>query len=259
MTNSLIVRKILRFKSLESTQDVAIDYAKKGEKEGLVVFAEKQTKGRGRLGRNWFALPFKSLTFSVLLRPPISLELSPFLSLFPALACAQALEKLGIKCSLKWPNDILIEGKKAGGILTEMESRGAFIEWAVVGVGINVNIEREDFPKELRETATSLYIALGKNLDIHNIFEIILKELNEKYPLCLSEEGRKKLRELYDERDFLKEKFVEVGLANGDVVKGVAEGINEKGFLRVRRGDKITIVPAGDVFILKNKNLLKEA
>lgn len=253
MTNSLIGRKILRFKSLESTQDVAIDYAKKGEEEGLVVLAEEQIKGRGRLGRNWFALPSKSLTFSLLLRPSLPLELSPFLSLFPALACAQALEELGIKCWLKWPNDILLEGKKAGGILTEMESKGTFIEWAVVGVGININIEREDFPKELRETATSLYIALGKNLDIHNLFEIILKELNEKYSLCLSEEGRNKLRELYEERDFLKEKFVEVGLANGDVVKGIAEGIDERGFLRVRTGDKITIIPAGEVSLLKNK------
>lgn len=249
-TPPIIGRKILRFKSLASTQDYAMELARKGEEEGLVVYAEEQTKGRGRLGRNWFALPTKSLTISILLRPHLPLELASYLSLFPALACAQALEKEGIICHLKWPNDIVIEGKKVGGILVEMESKEGKTEWVVVGIGINVNLDREDFTEELRETATSLLLTSGKKLDIDDLLKDILEELNQKYPLCLSEEGRRKLRELFERRDFLKGKILEVRLGEGEVMKGVGEGIDERGFLRLRVGERVEVIPAGDVNVL---------
>ncbi len=251
---SLIGRVILHFETLESTQDVAIDYAKKGEPEGLVVVAEEQEKGRGRWGRSWFSLPSKSLTFSILLRPPFSPKFSPYLSLFPALSCAQAIEELGIVCGLKWPNDILIGNKKVGGVLVEMESRGEKIEWVVVGIGINVNLEEVDFQGELRETATSLCLTLGKQLDIQELLQDILKELNEKYYLCLSEEGRGKIRNMYEERDLLKGEILEVILGKGQTLKGVGEGIDERGFLRVRVGEDIIVFPAGDVHLLKREN-----
>jgi len=247
-----IGEKIQHFQSIESTQDLAISLAREGIEEGVVVWADEQTKGRGRLGRRWFSLPSKSLTFSFILRPKLKADLIPYLSLFPAIACAHALEKLDARCELKWPNDILIEGKKVGGILVDVEMKENKIEWAVVGIGINVNLELNDFPSDIRQSATSLRIVLGKSFEISSLLNEILKELNEKYSLCFSDEGREKIREEWEKRDFLRGKEIEVMMGEKRI-GGIAEGIDERGFLRVRIGEKIVAFSGGEVYLMKKQ------
>lgn len=136
----------------------------------------------------------------------------------------------------------------------EMENEGGKTEWAVIGIGINVNLEERDFPSELRETATSLCLASGKKLDIEDLLEDILEELNEGYALCLSEEGRANLRKMWEGRDALKGKVVEVKLGGEKVIKGIEDGIDEQGFLKVRVGKNIVVIPAGDVYLLRDKS-----
>ena len=244
--------KIQHFQSIESTQDLAISLAREGIEEGVVVWADEQTKGRGRFGRRWFSLPSKSLTFSFILRPKLKADLIPYLSLFPAIACVHALEKLGARCELKWPNDILIEGKKVGGILVDVEIKENKIEWAVVGIGINANLEWEDFPSDIRQSATSLRIVLGKSSEISSLLKEILKELNEKYSLCFSDKGRKKIREEWEKRDFLRGKEIEI-LVGENRIGGIAEGIDERGLLRVRMGEKIVAFSGGEVYLMKKQ------
>ncbi|MGC9003108.1 MAG: biotin--[acetyl-CoA-carboxylase] ligase [bacterium] len=247
-----IGKQIIHFEAIQSTQDVAIAEARQGKEEGIVFWADEQKKGRGRWGRSWFSLPSKCLLFSFILRPKTPAKFISYLSLFPALACSFAIERYGVRCLLKWPNDILIEGKKAGGILVETEVVGDRIEWAVVGIGINVNLVEEEFPAELRATATSLRIVLGKMLDIEGLLKDILRELNEWYEICFSEEGREKIREEWEKRDFLRGKEIEVGFANGGKLKGIADGIDEMGYLRVRVGEgKIVLVSTGEVYLLE--------
>jgi BirA family biotin operon repressor/biotin-[acetyl-CoA-carboxylase] ligase len=247
-----IGEKIQHFQSIESTQGFAISLAKEGIEEGVVVWADEQTKGRGRFGRRWFSLPSKSLTFSFILRPKLKADLIPYLSLFPAIACAYALEKLGARCELKWPNDILIEGKKAGGILVDVEIKENKIEWAVVGIGINVNLEHNDFPSDIRQSATSLRIALGESFEISPLLKEILKELNDKYSLCFSDKGREKIREEWEKRDFLRGKEIEV-MVGEKRIRGIAEGIDERGFLRVRIGEKIVAFSGGEVYLMEKQ------
>jgi BirA family biotin operon repressor/biotin-[acetyl-CoA-carboxylase] ligase len=162
------------------------------------------------------------------------------------------LERLGARCELKWPNDILIEGKKAGGILVDVEIKENKIKWAVVGIGINVNLERDDFPSDIRQSATSLRIALGKSFEISQLLKEILKELNEKYSLCFSDKGRKKIREEWERRDFLRGKEIEV-MVGEKRIRGIAEGIDERGFLKVRMREKIVAFSGGEVYLLEKQ------
>jgi BirA family biotin operon repressor/biotin-[acetyl-CoA-carboxylase] ligase len=240
------------FKSIASTQDLAISFAKAGIEEGVVVWADEQTKGRGRFGRKWFSLPSKSLSFSFILRPKLKADLIPYLSLFPVIACASVLEKLSARCELKWPNDILIEGKKVGGILVDVEIKENKIEWAVVGIGINVNLERDDFPSDIRQSATSLRIALRKSFDDFQLLKEILRELNEKYSLCFSDKGREKIREEWEKRDFLRGKEIEVMIGEKRI-RGIGEGIDGRGFLRVRIGEKIVAFSGGEVYFMEKQ------
>lgn len=251
LKHNTIGKKLLHFSSIDSTQDLALSFAKAGMEEGLVVWADEQTKGRGRFGRKWFSLPSKSLSFSFILRPKLTSDLIPYLSLFPATACASALEKLGVKCELKWPNDILIESRKVGGILVDVEVEDKKIVWAVVGIGINVNLELEDFPADISQSATSLKITLCKSLEVSKLLKEILKELNGKYGFCYTEVGRERIRKEWVERDFLSGKEIEVKIGEKERIRGIAEGIDERGFLKVRAGEKIVAISGGEVYLLE--------
>lgn len=235
---------------MQSTQDVAIELAKQGGENGTVVVAEEQKSGRGRWGRGWFSLRSKALTLSFLVYPQIPVEYSYYLSLFPAVACAEVIEKMGIECALKWPNDILIDGKKVGGILVDIENEKDRIKWAVVGIGINVNIGCEDFPEELKEIATSISIESGKNLDIEDFLNDILLKMNEKYPLIHSAVGKRKLRSEWLKRDFLMGKFVKVKIGETHLA-GIEKGIDERGFLRLKVKDGVLSIPSGEVEMVR--------
>ena len=152
---------IQHYPELPSTNDLAKEEARKGAAEGLVIVADHQTAGRGKLERKWISLPGKNLLFSLLIRPSLNASQAPMLTQISCRSVAQALkEKLGIESTFKQPNDILVSGKKICGILVEASTgQNQRLEWAVIGIGLNVNAS----PEELMNESTSLAKVLGKD------------------------------------------------------------------------------------------------
>jgi BirA family biotin operon repressor/biotin-[acetyl-CoA-carboxylase] ligase len=165
-----------------STNDLAWEAEARGAPEGFVVFAERQTAGRGQYGRRWEAAPYQGLWFSVLLRPPVTLNESPRLtSLLAGVAAATIIEETGCAASIKAPNDIYVAGRKIAGVLAEgrTASDGSYV--AVAGLGVNVNQTLEDFPEELRAAAGSLRMATSRQIQRVSLAIALLRKLETDY------------------------------------------------------------------------------
>jgi len=241
LKTDFIGQKVIVYPSLTSTNDIARREAKKGAREGTVVLAEEQTAGRGRIKRAWLS-PKGSIALSIILHPtPAQL---PYLIMAASLASARCIEKVGsLEAQIKWPNDVLINDKKVCGILIESDVRGSAVDYAVIGIGINVNLKTADFP-EIAATATSLSQELGRELSRREMIRYLLVEVESLY-LALPE-GDIVFREW---RDRLVTLGKEVEVSSGKTsYKGVAESVASDGslFLRQPDGSLIKIV-AGDV------------
>jgi BirA family biotin operon repressor/biotin-[acetyl-CoA-carboxylase] ligase len=173
--------RILYFDEVTSTNDVAKTLAEEGAPEGMVVVADVQTRGRGRLERIWFS-PKGGLWFSIILKPKITVKTVLQLNFIASIAVAHAIQMLtGLKVEVKWPNDVLINGRKVCGILTEMSSKNHFLRYAIVGIGVNTNVDVKEFPEDLRNIVTSISETVGVKFDNKTILNFILKEFFEKY------------------------------------------------------------------------------
>lgn len=169
--------------SVSSTNDVAKRLAEEGAPEGTLVLAEEQTAGRGRLKRRWIAPPGSSLLVSFLLRPSLTPEHMPLLLMASALAVASAVEQsTGLQIHFKWPNDIILGGNKAGGILIETGLSGKEVDYAVIGVGLNVNLDVASFP-EIPTTATSISTELGHEVPRLKLLRSLLTSMEREYTL----------------------------------------------------------------------------
>lgn len=178
----VIGRDIRVFQETTSTNDVVERLARDGVREGVVVFAECQTKGRGRLGRKWLSPRGKGLWFSVLLRPDLRPVAATQLTVMAATALARAIRsQTGLQPEIKWPNDILLHGRKTAGILTELNAELDHVKYIIIGMGVDVNFGAGDFPPELRKIATSLQIEAGQPVDRAELATAILHELNHDY------------------------------------------------------------------------------
>jgi BirA family biotin operon repressor/biotin-[acetyl-CoA-carboxylase] ligase len=176
----VVGRDIQVFEQTTSTNDVIEMLARDGVKEGAVVFAEAQTKGRGRLGRKWMSPTHKGLWFSVLLRPELRPQETTQLTVASATALRRAIKTVtGLSSEIKWPNDLLIGGKKVVGILTEMSAEVDRVRHVILGIGVDVN--QEEFPPELRKLATSLKIEAGREISRAELATEILRELDSDY------------------------------------------------------------------------------
>jgi BirA family biotin operon repressor/biotin-[acetyl-CoA-carboxylase] ligase len=173
-------KEIIHVGETDSTNTLAKEWASKGADEGALVIAEKQTRGRGRIGREWFSPPQESIYISTILRPSISPGEAPRITLLAAVAVAEALlAQTGLRVHIKWPNDVLLADKKIAGILTEMSSEMDAVNFIVLGVGLNVNTSA--FPEELKEKATSVLIETGKRHSRVAIVQQYLKQLEAYY------------------------------------------------------------------------------
>jgi BirA family biotin operon repressor/biotin-[acetyl-CoA-carboxylase] ligase len=229
----VIGREIQVFEETTSTNDVMARLARGGVKEGVVIFAESQSKGRGRLGRRWISPARKGLWFSVLLRPDIAPQGATQLTIAAATALARAITlQTGIVPEIKWPNDLLIRGKKIAGILTEMSAELDHLKEVILGIGIDVNLEGNDLPAALRKTATSIRIESGQMVDRAGLAVAILRELDRDYE-----------RIKRGEFDVIAEQWQEccstigsqVSIRVGDrVVRGRAESLDADGALLLR-------------------------
>jgi BirA family biotin operon repressor/biotin-[acetyl-CoA-carboxylase] ligase len=179
---NVIGRDIRVFEQTTSTNDVIEKLARDGVKEGAVVFAESQTKGRGRLGRKWISPTRKGLWFSILLRPDLRPQETTQLTVASATALRRAIvSETKLQPEIKWPNDILLGGKKVAGILTELNAELDRVRYVILGIGIDVNQTVEEFPKELRKIATSLKIETGETISRADLATAILRELDLEY------------------------------------------------------------------------------
>lgn len=242
-----IGRSIQVFQSTDSTNDVVQHLASGTTEEGAVVFAEEQTKGRGRLGRHWISPKSKGLWFSILLRPKTHPESAPRLTIMAAVALVEAIEnQTGIEAEIKWPNDILIGGKKVAGILVELMAETDRIRCGILGIGIDVNLRRSQFPADLRDLATSLREVSGAPVDRPALAAAILKTLDRYYSRLEISDFGPIARKWEDRCSTLgREVSIQVG---SRIVEGTAETIDEFGALMVRtRFGQVERVTGGDV------------
>ena len=242
--------------AVASTNSLAATLAQEGAPHGTVIVADTQTAGRGRLGRQWHSPPGKNLYCSILLRTtPAHEQQTPWLSWAPliaALAVGRAVQTVaGLKSSVKWPNDILAGERKLGGILCESGSLGTAQAFVVVGIGMNVNIRRDEFPDELRDLVTSVASETGQPFDRAALLAALLLELETRCDTFLSGHRGDILKE-YMLRCATIGRRVRVELAHGDAMQGTAKSVQPDGSLRVARDDGTTMdVRAGDVIHLR--------
>jgi BirA family biotin operon repressor/biotin-[acetyl-CoA-carboxylase] ligase len=188
LTTNYIGHSIHYYTTVSSTNNEAKRLANEGCPEGTIVLAEEQKSGRGRLARGWFSPYARGIWFSVVLRPKFPPQEAPKCTLLAAVAIARAIRAMGVNCGIKWPNDILFNGKKLVGILTEMNAEMDAINYIVIGMGINVNTDAGEFPEELRDIAASLSTVLGRKVSRSDLFIALLHELESLYEL-VSQEG----------------------------------------------------------------------
>lgn len=247
-----IGREIIFFESIGSTNTAALELAEKGAPHGTVVIADRQTKGKGRLGRTWVSPPKKNIYMSVILRPELEPKDATLLTIMTAVSCAKGVMKsTGLKAEIKWPNDLMISNKKLGGILTEMKSDPDGIVFAVIGIGINVNSKtKKDFPPDIRGIATSIKEELGKIQSRTFIIAEILKELEHWYKVLLNE-GRKPLFDEWKRLSSTLGRKVRV-TAGDNVFTGVAEDIDKGGMLILRLpSGMLKKISSGDLTMMR--------
>jgi len=180
--SAVIGREIIVLKQTSSTNDAILQIATADSNEGLVLFAEHQTAGRGQRGNRWESAAGKGLWFSILLRPRIDLASSPQLTAWAAEAISGAIEnEFSLTATIKLPNDVQIDECKVAGILVEMRAQKNAPHLAIAGIGVNVNQSREDFPKELQSRAISLAMARGKQVDRQKFAIALLRNLDRTY------------------------------------------------------------------------------
>jgi len=246
LKGSLFGKRIYHFFKVDSTNRVALELGHAGEPEGAVVIAEEQTAGRGRAGRTWHSERASGIYVTVLLRPPLSPVQAPLLTMMAGLAAHAAIQaQTDAVVDLKWPNDLLVGGKKVGGVLTEMHAEPAQIRFVIVGMGLNVN--QEQFPAELGAIATSLRVAAGRPVSRLELLVRLLREFEASYNRFLAEGPASVVDRFAATSSYAQGKRVRV--TNGkDTFTGVTAGLAPEGVLLVKRdtGQTVTVI-AGDV------------
>ena len=236
------------FYKIGSTNSVAMAAAAEGAAEGSAFLAEEQTAGRGRGAHSWQSERSAGIYCSVVLRPSLPPSEVLVLALSAGLAVRAAIEQVDarVNVDLKWPNDVLIDGKKVCGILTEMNAEATRVRYVVVGIGINVN--QVAFPKELEGGATSLRLATGSEWSRVEMTAALLKSLDREYRLLIEQsDARQSIRRRFAEQSsWVRGKEIRVE-ENGSRIEGTTEGLDERGFLQVRTAQGSQTVLSGTV------------
>ncbi len=247
-------REIHYFESIDSTNTHSFDLARAGAPHGAAVVAEGQTAGRGRLGRSFFSPAFRNLYVSLIVRPEIDVAAAPTLVPCVAVAVAETIEaELGTpgRVTIKWPNDVHIEGLKSCGILMELGSEAARVRFCILGIGVNLNVAREELPDEFRALATSVSTAAGRRIDRAAFTGRLFGTLEDVLDLH-ARGGFAAVRPRYESRFAMRGERVRVIEADGREIPGRVAGIDADGALRLARDDgSEERILAGDVTLAK--------
>jgi BirA family biotin operon repressor/biotin-[acetyl-CoA-carboxylase] ligase len=238
------------FEEIDSTNSHVRRLAETGAPEGEVVIAERQFEGRGRLGRSWESPPYCNLYFSLLLRPALAPVHAPQITLMAAVALADTVAAFVVEPPvIKWPNDILLQGKKVAGILTESSCDAKHIEFVILGIGVNLNFPRARMPETIRDRATSLMEVGGKSFSRENFLRRLIQDLDRCYGI-LEDLGFDAIAPRWEAYFALRGRRVRVEMVDG-VISGTATGIDGDGALLLEAEDGvIRRVLAGDVIPL---------
>ncbi|MBU0683900.1 MAG: biotin--[acetyl-CoA-carboxylase] ligase [Candidatus Omnitrophica bacterium] len=238
-------KSIFYYDSVSSTNDTAYELAEKGEPEGTIVIAEGQTCGKGRMGRKWLSPKGKGIYLSIILRPDMEIDRIPSITLVMALSVQRTIKKMcDINAGIKWPNDILINGRKVCGILTEMKAQPDVADFLIVGIGMNINAEKKQIPPE----AVSLKMEIGREINRTSFLRCLLEEIEKDYKK-IKREGFPSLRDECRKLSTVIDKQIKVREHN-KLTEGIAVDIDEKGALviRTKTGD-VKRIFSGDVSI----------
>jgi BirA family biotin operon repressor/biotin-[acetyl-CoA-carboxylase] ligase len=236
------------FASIDSTNRRAMEAATAGAPEGSIFTADEQTAGRGRGDHKWHSPAGEGLYVSIVLRPKLPPNDALWLSLIAGLAVHDAILKVtSIAPDLRWPNDMMLGAKKMGGILTELATEGAALQHAVVGIGLNIN--QPQFPSDIAQIATSLRIETDREWPRDEILVALLRALSDEYRALLSgRDFRPQIIRRFEQcSSYARGARVEVDDHGTPMFRGITEGLDERGFLRVNTGSEIKTVLSGGV------------
>ena len=240
-----IGRVVHHFEAIDSTNAKAFELAQDGAFAGEAVIAETQTAGKGRRGRTWVSPPGQNLAVSVILRPDVAPQRACEITLVAAVALAETIREAGVQATIKWPNDIQIDGRKVAGILTELSAEADRVAFIVLGMGVNLNSGLKDFPAEVAEIATSLSVVRGRAVP-RALFTAALFTKLEGWLDRWADEGFEPVRLAWKRLSSTIGQEVMVRSENQEL-HGIAEDIDAHGALLLRVGDRLERVLAGDV------------
>lgn len=236
---------IHRYSSCPSTNDLAKRLAREGSAEGTVVIAEEQTKGKGTKGRSWHSPPGKGLYASVILRPSCS-DLS-LLPLAAGVGCVEAIrDATGLEVALEWPNDIIHDGRKLGGILCEGDFLGNAVDQAILGIGLNIGQKKGEFPPSLRSTATSLRLALGREVERAAIEAVLWPKLDHWYT-AFTRGQREEIVRAYESKLAVPNGAVIAVRGGRETLSGLFRGIDLRARLKLERNGKVELVSPAEI------------
>ena len=249
-------KQVVYKETTDSTQKEAHRLAQEQFEEGTIVIAEEQTSGRGRLTRPWHSPKHTGIWMSVILKPELPPYRAPQFTLITAVSVVEAIREVtGLQPEIKWPNDILLNGKKITGILTEMQSDADRIQSIIIGIGMNVN--QLEFPEELKEIATSLAIEKGEKIPRAKLVQVILKNLEMYYDQYV-QQGFSEIKEKWESYAVSIGKHI-IARTLTNTIRGKALGITEEGVLKLQDEDgRIHDIYSADIELEKNQNDLKK-
>jgi BirA family biotin operon repressor/biotin-[acetyl-CoA-carboxylase] ligase len=250
LRTKFIGKEIRYFDETGSTNDIAKELARKDASEGLLVLAETQTSGRGRLGRIWQSPP-GGIWLSLMLRPKLTPQEAPKLTFVGAIAVATAIRNLGLDAKIKWPNDVLVNSRKICGILTEMEAEMDVLHYVVVGIGINANFDRNNLPEDIQQTATTLKSELNSTISRNAFISQLLNEFEQSYLLFL-EKGFPPILNEWKKLSCILGEAVHVYIGD-KIIDGTAIDVDQSGALMLKLDNgSIEKIFSGDVSVRRH-------
>ena len=248
LQTEFVGQSIFSYETVRSTQIIARELAGNGAKDGTVVISNEQTEGTGRLKRKWHSPSDGGIWLSMILRPDIPPYLAPQLTLLTAVAAVRTLNQFEVDAGIKWPNDVLVKGKKIAGILTELHAESDQIHHVIIGIGLNMNQSFESFPDELKEIATSVLIEKKQMIDRVEFLHSFFKNFENMYLLFL-EKGFGPIKQLWEEHSITIGKKVTVQNLHSSLT-GMAIGINHDGVLIIMDEEQNShLVYSGDITV----------